>query len=216
MTLSCRKIILMAFGIFLFGVSLTQAEPLEELSCGELEKKAAQIQELIERNCSQQGASIADTFPPPAAGQELPIDNVTSPSVASGQGAQTPPIKNSGRPLGQWDTGAREARCGNYLLRTSKSLFAPNEEIVFEFTGLPTTAYVINVSESSKPTTSFLAYLSPNGRAQGTDRFPGLPPGSYQIRLFVEPYEPTVDCALDVKVGETYLFKGSEPRPVEP
>ena len=90
-------------------------------------------------------------------------------------------------------SGAREARCGAYVLRTQKSVFAINEPIQVEFAGLPPTAYLIDLFKVPEET---FEYQSPQGRASGSVQFRGKPAGTYEVRLYVVPYDTTVHCRL--------------------
>lgn len=84
--------------------------------------------------------------------------------------------------------GARaDATSSSRMLRLEKSVFAPRDEIVVSFSGLPGNAQDwITVVKAADPATTFGQWFYTAGKTSGSMTFNGLPEGEYEVRLYFD------------------------------
>lgn len=72
---------------------------------------------------------------------------------------------------------------GTATAKTQKSNYAPNEQIIVDYSGFPGNARDwITITPATRPDNSYGQYFYTQGKQNGTYTFNGLPAGDYQVR----------------------------------
>ncbi|KJU82154.1 serine/threonine protein kinase [Candidatus Magnetobacterium bavaricum] len=93
------------------------------------------------------------------------------------------------------------------VITTQKQTYQPHEPIVVQYSALPGNAQDwLTIVQSNAPTDSYRQWFYTKGQTDGSYQFNGLPPGSYEVRLYYDwprgGYNLVKRHRFDVREGE--------------